>query len=129
MRWAEVRWGRVIGLAGLAEVLLVLASILYMVIYGFFYPGHPEEFYQQHVRVAGPWISIVAGMPIFFLFARWLARDSVVAALAFFAIWAALDNSILVAIDGASGIWRIFPLWAASHATKLLSVWAGARFR
>jgi hypothetical protein len=126
MRWSEVRWGTVLGLVVLAEILLISAAVLYMVIYGHFNPGHPEDFYQRHVRIAGPWISIAAGIPIFFFFARWLARRGSYSAVAFWVIWAMLDTSILVAAEGAVAI-GILPFWIASLATKLVSVWAGVR--
>jgi hypothetical protein len=129
MRWSEVRWGAVLGLVVLAEVLLISAAVLYMVIYGQFNPGYPEDFYQRHIRVAGPWISIVVGIPIFFFFARWLARRGNYSAVAFWVIWAVLDTSILIAADGAGAIGHILPFWIASLASKLLSIWAGVRFQ
>jgi hypothetical protein len=126
VRWSEVRWGTVLGLVVLAEVLLVSATVLYMVIYGHFNPGHAEDFYQRHVRVAGPWISITAGVPIFFLFARWLARRGNYSAVAFWVIWAVLDTSILIAAERGVEL-SILPFWIASLASKLVSVWAGVR--
>src|ERR1700682_1028334 len=127
MRWSEVRWGAAICLVVLAEILLISATVLYMVIYGHFNPGHPEDFYQRHVRIAGPWISITVVIPIFFFFARWLARRS--SAVAFWVIWAVLDTSILIAADGPSAVGHILPFWIASLASKLFSVWAGVRFQ
>jgi hypothetical protein len=130
MHWSEVRWGAVIGLVVLAEVLLISTAVLYMVIYGHFNPGHPEDFYQSHARVASPWVSITAGVPIFFLFARWLSRRGIAAsAVALWVIWVVLDTSILIAADGAGAIGRVLPFWIASLASKLLSVWAGVWFQ
>src|SRR5437868_1017065 len=72
MRLSDIRWVQVCSLAIAAEVALIGATVIYMVIYGMLNPGYPEEFYQQHVRAAGPIISIVVGIPLFFLLARWL---------------------------------------------------------
>lgn len=74
MRLSHVRWFAVAGLAAASEVLLVAVTIVYMIIYGNLNPGHAQDYYERHVRVAGPWISIPAGLPIFFVFARWLAK-------------------------------------------------------
>src|SRR5437588_59855 len=100
MRLSDMRWGKVCGLAVAAEVALIGATVIYMVIYGMFNPGHPEEFYQQHVRAAGPIISIVVGIPLFFLLARWLARRAPKGAgqqtaIALWVVWALLDTAIL----------------------------------
>ena len=129
MRWSEIRWGAVLGLVVLAEVLLISAAVLYMVIYGHFNPGHPEDFYQRHARVASPWVSIGAGVPIFFLFGRWLSRRGNYSAVALWVSWVVLDTSILVVADGIGAIGHILPFWIASLASKLLSVWAGVRFQ
>lgn len=57
----------IIGAAFAAMVLNVGATVLYMVVYGYVInPGQPAEHYPQHVQVAGPYASIIAGIPIFF---------------------------------------------------------------
>jgi hypothetical protein len=132
MRWLGVRWGAVLGSVALAEVLLVAAAVLYMVIYGnVFNPGHPQGFYDRHVRLAGPWISIAAGMPLFFFLARSLVQggSAIRNAVALWAMWAVADTAILIAADGFGGIGRILPLWAASHLTKIAAIWAAVRFQ
>jgi hypothetical protein len=133
MHLTGVRWGAVVGIAVLIEILLIAAAIGYMFVYGtFLNPGHPEDFYQAHVRVAAPWISIAVGLPIFFVSARWLARRSrgpaaMTNAVALWFVWALIDTSILLASDGLEGIRRIFPFWLASYLTKFVGAWMGER--
>jgi hypothetical protein len=130
----------VLALAVFAEVLLIVSAILYMVVYGAFNPGHPQEFYERHVNAAGPWISIVCGFPIFFALAYWLARRVTKnpaigktgvtgSAIGFYAIWAIMDTAFVLAFGGVAGIAGILPIWLASHASKILGVWAGVRFQ
>ena len=60
-----VRVLSLIGVAVLVMVLNIVASILYMVVYGHLInPGHPKEFYDQHVQSAAPFCSIIAGIPV-----------------------------------------------------------------
>lgn len=116
-------------------MLLVGAAVLYMVVYGHvFHPGYPQEFYDRHVRAAGPWISIVAGVPIFFFLAERLARRAGSGSgrrsvVALWAIWAIADTAILAAAEGLGGIVRILPLWCLSLLTKLAGIWLGVRFQ
>ena len=67
--------GRVAVLVGIAlgvMVVNVAISILYMVVYGHLIdPGHEKAYYQEHVKIAAPYCSIVAGIPLMFL-AGWL---------------------------------------------------------
>ncbi len=67
---------RVASLAGVGLLVLVLnivASILYMVVYGHLIdPGHPEEYYKEHIKVAAPYCSIIAGAPLMFLAGLWV---------------------------------------------------------
>ena len=130
MRLSDIRWGTVCGLAVAAEVVLIAAAVLYMVIYGGLNPGHPEEFYQRHVRSAAPILSIAVGMPLFFLLARWLARRAAKGAgkanaIALWVVWAVLDTAFLCAAGGVGAIAEILPFWLASYTTKLAGAWAG----
>ena len=70
------RIAALIGVAMLVLVTNVAASVLYMVIYGHIIdPGHEPKYYQDHIQVAGPYCSIVAGIPIMFL-AGWLVATN-----------------------------------------------------
>ena len=68
--------GRLAWLVGVAFLVLVLnvaVSILYMVVYGHLIdPGHEEQYYHDHIKVAAPYCSIVAGIPLMFLAGWWV---------------------------------------------------------
>ncbi len=69
--------GRILALIGVALLVMVTniaASILYMILYGYVIaPGHDPKYYQDHIQVAGPYCSIVAGVPIMFIAGWWVA--------------------------------------------------------
>jgi hypothetical protein len=96
---------RILWIAGamlVAMILNVLAFVLWMVIYGYVVnPGQPDSFYQQRAQEMGPYCSIVTGIPIFFavsyfLTRKWEAGFAIVAAFAFWLLYAIVDVSILV---------------------------------
>jgi hypothetical protein len=126
-----LRWGAIVGLAVLAEVLLIASAVLYVVIYSYaINPHQPNSVYEAHARVASPWVSIAVGLPLLYLFSPWIARRSPAGLANGLAIWACLfvvDNAILIGAAGFKGITDILPFWLASHATKLLGAWAGGR--
>ena len=68
--------GRLAWLVGVALLVLVVnvaLSILYMVVYGHLIdPGHEEQYYHDHIKVAAPYCSIVAGIPLMFLAGWWV---------------------------------------------------------
>ena len=69
-----VRLASLIGVALLVMVLNVAMSFLYMVVYGYLInPGHPKGYYDEHIKVAAPYCSIVAGIPLMFLAGLWVA--------------------------------------------------------
>ena len=61
------------GVAGLVMAANVAASIAYMVLYGHVIdPGHDAKYYDDHIQIAAPYCSIVAGMPLMFAAAWWV---------------------------------------------------------
>ncbi|MDX2200965.1 MAG: hypothetical protein SF069_18575 [Phycisphaerae bacterium] len=123
----RVAW--LVGVALLVMVLNIVASVLYMVIYGHLInPGHPPQFYQEHVKVAAPYCSIVAGIPLMFLAGYWVAgwwgpSLAVQAALTIWAAYALVDLAVLLTA-GMNG--KIAAIFAISFLTKLLAVYGGA---
>ena len=119
--------GRVAALTGLALGVMaanIAVSILYMVIYSHAIdPGHDKAYYEAHVRIAAPYSSIIAGIPLMFLVGWWVGlRPGIVVWL----IYACVDIAVLA----ASGLtWRMSALVAVSLLTKLLSVYVGASVR
>jgi hypothetical protein len=119
--------GRVAALAGLALGVMavnVAVSILYMVVYSYAIdPGHEKPYYEAHIRIAAPYCSIVAGIPLMFLVGWWLGMRP---ALVVWLVYAVVDVAIL-AVSGPT--LRIGALAAISLLTKLVSVYLGALAR
>ncbi|MEO7823282.1 MAG: hypothetical protein ABIS15_06730 [Gemmatimonadaceae bacterium] len=118
-------------LAVLVLVVNVGVSILYMVVYGHLIdPGHDEQYYREHIKVAAPYCSIAAGMPLMFLAGWWVAgwwegQFAVKAALVVWLAYVLIDISVLVAAGLTT---RIAVLFAVSLLTKLAAVYLGALF-
>ena len=128
-------FGRVASLIGVALLVMVAniaASILYMVVYGHVIdPGHEPQYYHDHIQVAGPYCSIVAGIPLMLLAGWWVAgwsqgKAGVRAALVVWLAYAVIDLSVLVA---AGMTMRVGILFAVSFVTKLAAAWCGAWIR
>ena len=84
--------GRVAWLVGVAILVLVAnvaVSFLYTVVYGHLIdPGHDEQYYREHIKIAAPYCSIAAGIPLMFLTGWWEGQFAVKAALV---VWLAYD--------------------------------------
>ena len=107
----------------------VAMTVLYMVVYSYVIdPGHEKTYYDAHVKIAAPYCSIVAGMPLMFFVGLWAggfwgARLAVQSALIIWASYAVIDLVILA----ASGLtFRIGVLVAISFLTKLAAAYGGA---
>lgn len=116
--------GRVAALAGLALGVMAIniaVSILYMVVYSHAIdPGHEKAYYEAHVRIAAPYCSIVAGIPLMFLVGWWVGMRP---AILVWLVYAFVD----VAVFAASGpTLRLGALVAVSLLTKLVSAYLGA---
>jgi hypothetical protein len=124
--------GRVAVLIGIAlavMVINVIISVLYMVLYGHVIdPGHEQAYYQEHIKAAAPYCSIIAGIPLMFLAGWWMGGFwdgdlGVKSALILWVTYAIID----LAIVAASGLtMRIGVLVAASLITKLIAALLGA---
>jgi len=128
-----VRLASLVGVALLVMVLNVGMSIVYMVVYGYLInPGHPKEFYDEHVKVAAPYCSIVAGMPLMFLAGLWVAGWGggssgplgVKAAMLVWLVYAVVDLGIVLAAGGMTA--KLSVLVGVSFLTKLAAAYAGA---
>ena len=121
-----IRWGAAVGGALLAEVTQVIAAVLWVAIYSHvLHPGQPMTVYEQHAQASGPWVSIIAGFPIFYFASRWIAR-SIPTALALFGVFLTIDVFLLLLTGGQSAI-AIMWLIGLSYATKLLACYLGGR--
>ena len=88
--------GRVAALTGLAlgvRAANVAVSILYMVVYSHVIdPGHEKAYYEAHVRIAAPYCSIVAGIPLMFLVGWWVGMRP---AIFVWLVYAIVDVAVL----------------------------------
>ena len=116
--------GRVAALAGLALGVMavnVAISILYMVVYGYVIdPGHEKAYYDAHVKVAAPYIGIVAGIPLMFLVGWWVGLWPAVV------VWLVYTVFDLAALAVFGPTLRAGVFIAVSVLTKLGSVYLGA---
>ncbi len=119
-------WKKAIGGTLAAEVVLVAAAFLWVAIYSHIIaPGLEMNAYHQHAQASGPWVSVLVGMPLFYALGRWLRARR--AAVLLFALYLVLDLALLAAIPAPGPVpWALV---AASHATKLAALLAGARER
>jgi hypothetical protein len=120
----KLHWGRAVGGALLGEIAQVAASFVWVAIYSYIIePGKPVSEYQRYAQVSGPWVSILAGAPIFFAVSVWIARSRRTA-LALFVVFLALDVALLVAYGEALPP-SLLALAAASYLTKLAACYVG----
>lgn len=123
--------GRLAGLVGCGLGVMavnVAITVLYMVVYGHVIdPGHDKAYYDAHVRMAAPYCSIVAGLPLMFFVALWAggfwgAKLAVQSALIIWATYAVID---LVSLAAGLSL-RMSVMVAVSILTKLAASYGGA---
>ncbi|MBL8316169.1 MAG: hypothetical protein JNK55_20730 [Rubrivivax sp.] len=119
-------WKKAIGGVVAAEVLLVAAAFLWVALYSHLIaPGQEVSAYRQYAQVASPWVSVIVGVPLFYLLGRWLKSRRAAALL--FGLYLAFDVVLLAGFPTPGPIpWAMV---AASWVTKLASLLAGARDR
>ena len=94
----KIHRGRASAGALIAEITQIAAAFGWVAIYSYFInPGQPMATYQAHAQASGPWVSILAGAPIFYAASRWIAKSRPTA-LALFAIFLVIDGALLVGI-------------------------------
>ena len=128
-------FGRVVLLVGVAMLVLVAnvaASIGYMVVYGHVInPGHEAKYYNDHIQVAGPYCSIVAGIPLMFAAGWWVTGwwRRALGMRPAWVVWVAytvIDLLVLLAAGLSLGVGVLF---VVSFATKLAAALFGAKLR
>jgi len=109
-------FGRVTVLVGIALLVMVAnvaVSILYMVVYGHVIdPGHEKAYYQEHIKKAAPYCSIVAGIPLMFLAGWWVGGFwdvgiGVWSAIIVWLAYAVIDLAIVAASGMTAEILRV----------------------
>jgi hypothetical protein len=127
MNLSRLAW--LVGVALLVMVVNVVVSILYMVVYSYLIdPGHEKAYYDDHIQIAAPYCSIVAGIPLMFLAGWWISgwwdrEYAITSAVVVWLAYAVIDVSILLAAGMTS---RIALLVVVSVITKLAAVYFGA---
>jgi len=122
----KIKWGRASGGALIAEIAQIAAAFGWVAIYSYVIdPGQPFATYQAHAQASGPWVSILAGAPIFYAASRWIARSQPTG-LALFAVFFVIDGTLLV---GMMESWAgaPFALIGLSYLTKLFACALGGR--
>ena len=72
----KISWGRACAGALIAEIAQIAAAFGWVAIYSYLInPGQPMATYEAHAQVSGPWVSLLAGAPIFYAASRWIARS------------------------------------------------------
>ena len=114
----KIAWGRACAAALIAEITQIAAAFGWVAVYSYVVnPGQPMATYQAHAQASGPWVSLLAGAPIFYAASRWIARSRPTA-LALFSIFLVVDGALLV---GMTESWTDAPLAliGLSYLTKL----------
>lgn len=126
------RLALLVGVAVLVLVANVAASILYMVVYGYVIdPGHPPQYYNEYIQVAGPYCSIVAGIPLFFAAGWWVTGwwRRALGMRPAWVVWVAYTVIDFAIVLAAGVSFSLGVLVVVSLATKLVAALLGARLR
>lgn len=124
MKLRQIHWGRALGGAALAEVMLIAAAFGWVAIYSYLInPGQPLSVYEQHATESGPWVSIVVGIPLFYAAARWIGRNRPTA-LVLCALVLMVDAVVLAVLAGSLSVAQA-GLIAVSYVTKGIAAWFG----
>lgn len=128
----SIRWGLATVATLLAEITLIALSILCVAVYSYaIHTGETQEFYEAFAMVSGPWVSLIAGGPVFFLIARWIRRRASATALGTAMALCGLYIVVEVVIvllwpGGARAALAILPLTIGGLVLKVAGAWLGA---
>lgn len=122
---AQINWVRAVLGAVAAEAALIASAFGWVTIYSYLiHPGETVAFYQRYAEASGPWLSLIVGMPIFFLAGRWIGGRAT--GLAMFGLFLACDLAVLLAYKASPPVMLI---GASGYLTKLAATWLGAGSR
>jgi hypothetical protein len=122
----KMNWLRACAGSLIAQITQIATAFGWVVIYSYLInPGQQMATYQAHAQASGPWVSILAGAPIFYAASRWIARSQPTA-IALFAIFLGIDGALLV---GMTESWTEAPfvLIGLSYLTKFCACALGGR--
>ena len=124
----SIRWGLAAVAALLAQVTLIIISIICVAVYSYaIHTGETQEFYNAFARASGPWVSLITGGPVFFLIARWIRRRAPSAALgtamAQAGLYLAIEVTVLLLWPGDTT--GALPFMIGGFVLKLAGAWLG----
>lgn len=113
----------------MAQITLIALSIICVAVYSYtIHTGETPEFYGAFAKVSGPWVSLLAGGPVFFLIARWIRRRARSAALetamAMVGFYFAIEIAVLLLWPGDSS--AALPFVIGGFVLKTAGAWLGA---
>jgi len=125
MKWKDIRWGAALGGMLVAEVAQIAAAFAWVAFYSYLvHPGETPAFYESYAQVSGPWVSLLAGTPIFYLTCRWIGSRvpsrAGATAMALFGLFVLVDLALLLIFAGIPSL-HIFGFVAASDVLQLLA--------
>lgn len=128
-RPGRIPWGWAVGTALVMEIALIASAIGWVAIYSYaINPGQESSFYEKYAQLSSPIVSIVLGIPFWFLACRWVGRKAGSRAVAFsLAAWLIcfLIESPLYIFGGIkASLWLMIGI---SHSTKALAAYFGGR--
>ena len=129
MPTTSIRWGLAIVAGLLAQITMIVVSIICVAVYSYaIHTGETPEFYSAFAMTSGPWVSLIAGGPVFFAIARWVRRRAPSAApgtaMAMAAFYLAIEVIVLLTWPGTPA--ATFPLMIGGFVLKLAGAWLGA---
>ena len=113
----------------LAQIALIALSIICVAVYSYaIHTGETQEFYNQFAQTSGPWVSLIAGGPVFVLIARWIRRRAPSAAfdtaMAMAGIYLAFEIAVLLLWSGDTS--GAVPFVLGGMILKVAGAWLGA---
>jgi hypothetical protein len=129
MTTTSIRWGLAIGAALLAQITMIIISVICVAVYSYaIHTGETPEFYSAFAMTSGPWVSFIAGGPVFFGIARWIRRRAPASALGTAMAMAGfyLAIEIIALLLWPANPAATLPLMVGGYLLKLAGAWFGA---
>ena len=125
----SIRWGLAAVATLLAHFTLIGLSIICVAVYSYaIHTGETPEFYGAFARASGPWVSLIAGGPVFFLLARWIRRrapsSAFATAMAMAGLYLSIEIAVLLIWPGDSS--AALPFMIGGFVLKAAGAWLGA---
>lgn len=108
---------------------MIVISIITVAMYSYaIHTGETPEFYREFAMASGPWVSFIAGGPVFYLTSRWLRRraasTALLTAMAQFGFYLTIEVTVLLLWPGNPA--ATLPLILGGYMLKLAGAWLGA---